>query len=600
MTGGLVQVGTAPVTADDVPAGPKTYPAPRSLPSWLSGWQANGAAFTCFALVVVATFALIHAYALNVTYSDQWADVDLIRRAHAGTLTFGDLWAQHNENRILFPNVVVLLLSYTTRYNVVVEDYLSGIALCGSAALVVLTHRRRSPGMPWIAYVPAALVLLSAAVTTDALYGFNFSWCLALFAFGGSLYASDRPDLTWPVLGVAATLAVVGSFSTLQGMLIWPSVLVLLWLRRRSRAVIVAWLASMLATTAVYFFHFGFAAAGVGTTAPSSVSAKTTFAIEEIGNVIGSQQTAQADFFIGACALVVVVVALVVGARRDSVGGAPVGMALLAFGLLFVMVAAEGRTFLGLHAALRYAPFVLDIWVGAYLVLLSSLTVPARTGVPTAAVEGDPADGVPIAGVHLRGRLRQGATVAFVGLTAALLLQAWSAGSQGILDARGWNGLERNVANVEANIGSASDLLVADRLGPYRASWMRSLTGFERARRLNLFGTGLAASEVRRGLDPTLVAAVVLPHRGSTVSGTVVLDATAYADAPVHVEFLVSARGTPLRAVSGAVPTVYGYLGSWNTRKFLDGVYRVYGSVRAGSGCVYLSAPVSVTVSNHR
>jgi len=600
MGDGPGQVSAAPGGVDVV-ATPAAVPsAPCTWPKWLSGRAASAVAMACFAMVVVATFALIHRYAMNITYRDQWSDVALIRRAHDGTLTIGALWAQHNENRILFPNLVVLLLSYTTRYNVVVEDYLSGIALCGSAALVVLTHRRRSPGMPWLAYVPVAAVLLSAAVTTDALYGFNFSWCLALLAFGATLYCVDRPALSWLWLAAAVAAAVVGSYSTLQGMLIWPSVLVLLWLRRRSSAIIAAWIAGTLATTAIYFFHFGFATAGVATTPSSSVSAMTMFGIQEIGNVIGSQQSARADFVIGACVLVVVIVALVVGGRRDGVGGAPVGMALLTFGLLFVVVATVGRADLGLGAALRYAPFVLDVWVGAYLVLLSSFRDPASTAAPQGAGDGASADGVPVTGVTRRSRLRRGAAVAFVGLSAALVFQSVSTWSQRTLDARGWNVSEQNVANVEANIGSAPDLLVRDQLGPFPANWVRSLVQFERTRRLNLFGTGLAAAEIRQGLDPTLVTAVLRPYGWTTVSGNALLDASAYVDHPVRVEFVATAPGLPSQVVSGSVQTTYGWIGQWNTRDVPDGVYRLFSRVRDRSGRTYQSAVVVAEVSNHR
>jgi len=590
---GAGHVVVAPVDEHDPPTVLTTPSPPGSWPGWLSGRTANVVAVACFAFVVVMTFLFIHRYAVGMTYSDQWSDVELIRRAHNGTLTLGALWAQHNENRILFPNLLVLLLYYTTHYNVVVEDYLNGIALCGSAALVILTHRRRSPGTPLIAYVPVALVLLSGAVTIDALYGFNLSWCLGLLAFGATLFLVDRRELTWLWLAAAVATAVVGSFSTLQGMLIWPAVLILLWLRRRSRATIGTWIAGMLATTAVFFFHFSMAATGVGATTSRGIPSMTVFGISEFGNVIGSQELGHTDFVIGACVLGVTVVALVVGLRRDRVGGAPVGVALLVFGLLFVAVAAKGRTYLGLTVALRYAPFVLDVWVGSYLVLLSYLGAPATSDGAGAGTDGVQAE----QGVG-PWRLRNWAGVAFAGLCVAMLLQAVVSWSEGNADARGWRGLERNVANVEANIDTASDALVADRLGPYSASWMRSLTQFERAQRLNLFGTGQATAAVRRGLDPKLVAVVVVPTNWTVVSGKVLLDTSAYASHIVGVAFLAEGPGFPMQVVSGSVPTVDGIIGQWDTSHVPNGNYRIYSRVRVASGRSYTSAPVVVWVFN--
>ena len=56
-----------------------------------------------FALPVLAYFAFVNHYAVNVVVFDQWSDVVLVEKAFSGHLSLGDLWAQHNENRILSP-----------------------------------------------------------------------------------------------------------------------------------------------------------------------------------------------------------------------------------------------------------------------------------------------------------------------------------------------------------------------------------------------------------------------------------------------------------------------------------------------------------------
>ena len=64
-----------------------------------------------FALPVLAYFAFVNRYAVNVVVFDQWSDVALVEKAFSGHLSLGDLWAQHNENRILLPNLIVLILA---------------------------------------------------------------------------------------------------------------------------------------------------------------------------------------------------------------------------------------------------------------------------------------------------------------------------------------------------------------------------------------------------------------------------------------------------------------------------------------------------------
>ncbi len=96
---------------------------------------------TAFGLLapVVAIFWLINRYSVNMVWYDQWNDVQLLSHLYGGHITLASLWAEHNENRVFFPNLLVILLSYTTNLNVVVEDYLSGAMLVGATTLLSLS-----------------------------------------------------------------------------------------------------------------------------------------------------------------------------------------------------------------------------------------------------------------------------------------------------------------------------------------------------------------------------------------------------------------------------------------------------------------------------
>ena len=85
------------------------------------------------------------------------------------------------------------------------------------------------------------------------------AWYLVLLGLAVTLFLLDRPSLTWLVLAGAMAAAVVGSFSSLQGLLIWPMGLVLLYLRRRPWRMIVVWIISAIVTGAIYFYNYNFA-----------------------------------------------------------------------------------------------------------------------------------------------------------------------------------------------------------------------------------------------------------------------------------------------------------------------------------------------------
>ena len=188
--------------------------------------------------------------------NDQWSDVLLVEKAFSGHLSLGDLWAQHNENRILVPNLIVLLLAYTTHLDIVTEEYVSAVLLAGSVFLIIRTHRRRSPGTPLIWYCPVAILMFSWAQFENALWGFQLAWYVVLICLAGTLAVLDREQVHGTSLAIAAAIAVVGSFSSLQGLIIWPAGLLLLLYRRRPGKMPAAWAITAVATTALYFYNY--------------------------------------------------------------------------------------------------------------------------------------------------------------------------------------------------------------------------------------------------------------------------------------------------------------------------------------------------------
>ncbi len=359
--------------ATDRPSPPVPADHPPARRRFLNGRTAlDVLAALIFLAVGVSTFAFIHRFAVNMVYYDQWTDIDLIRHAHAGTLSFGLLWAQHNEHRILFPNLVVLLLAYTTHFNLVVEDYLNGFLSCAAVALLILAHKRRSPTIAWIWYCPVALVALSFISLTGTLLGFNLIWFLALFALAACLYFLDRTELTWLGLAGASSFAVLGSFSSLQGLYIWPAGLVLMALRRRSRSMMLAWVAAAVATAIVYFANFDFSQASGGSSVFHHPGTALRYFFTLIGNVFGTLfPTPNAGdttlLVVGVVVSLIAIWATIRVIARGPSGGGPIGVALICYGFVFVASATYGRSQLGIANSSRYVIFIITIWIGAYL-----------------------------------------------------------------------------------------------------------------------------------------------------------------------------------------------------------------------------------------
>jgi hypothetical protein len=180
-------------------------------------------------------------------------------------------------------------------------------------------------------------------------------------------------------LGDSRCKSWVGSFSSLEGLLIWPIGLVLLYQRKRSPAIALGWLAAAVASSGLYFYNFTINERYVGAWAHPLVAFK--FFSFAIGDVVGLQLNGSPYPYSGYAAvrllgLVIVVLAVGVliayGIRRDESGGTPIGVALICAGLLFAVMVTNGRIVLGFQGASqsRYTTFDLLVPIGIYLSLL--------------------------------------------------------------------------------------------------------------------------------------------------------------------------------------------------------------------------------------
>jgi hypothetical protein len=583
----------------------------------------TGLGILSLAVPVAVYLWFIHRYSVNMLWGDAWTDINVIGHAHTGNLSLATLWAQHNENRVFFPNLIVVVLGDTTHFNIVIEEYVSAAMLITATGLLILTHRRRRPSTPWVYYCPVAILMFSLVggnpwfgPSGNTLWGFSMSWYLVLLGLAVTLFLLDRPSLTWPLLAGAMAAAVVGSLSSLQGLLIWPIGLVLLYLRRRSWRIMVVWIISAIVTVAIYFYNYN---ASGGFSKPSYLLAHpfgaASFFLFSVGNnITGQEVTAtptHSDLILGTL-IVVVALWLVIacGLRRDASGGNPLGVSLICFGLLFTAMITAGRASYGYAFAGHYAMFELLLWVGCYLVLLDRATQPRRRALPTApnlvgertndyggsssrvAAEFDPATG------RWKSDLRIITLLTLIGL---VLVQAVLTIPSGITDASAWYQRQLVAADVAVNIDEASDPLVQNYLDDYPPGFIRQMTAIARSEHLSLFDTPLAAEDTRRGLFPSIQSSILVPADYAVVSGTQILDAGVWvSNAGTKVQFRITGGLSHRTLVVAARYSPVGWFAYWDTTAVADGSYEVQSVLVYPNRARAASAPISVTVENKR
>ena len=175
-----------------------------------------------FVLPMAGYLAMVAHYQVNAIWADQWGDVHVLVQNAGRFPNWSSLWGLHTDNRVFFPNLIVIALSHTVRFNIEVEEYLSALMLFGATALLIWAHKRRSPATPLIYYCPVAFLMLTFAQSQDSLWGFQMAWYLVLLALAVSMVLLDRQKFAWPILVCSIVAAAVGSYSSVQGLLIWP------------------------------------------------------------------------------------------------------------------------------------------------------------------------------------------------------------------------------------------------------------------------------------------------------------------------------------------------------------------------------------------
>ncbi len=544
-----------------------------------------------FILPIALYFWLISADSIDVLRADQWYDISLIQHSFTGTLRFGMLWVPHGDNRIFFQNIITLILGHVTHYNVVVEEYISAVLLVAATALVILTHHRRAPKTHWIAYCPVAIVLLSVAQFGDTLYGFQIGWYLIMVALSIALFFLDRSVLTRIAFCTAVAAGIFGSFSSLQGLFIWPVGVVLLLQRARTRSFVLSWIAAGLASAVLYFYDWKGQGSGEISYALRHPIEALKFFFFAVGDVVSIQipdspHGAQYGVFALGIAIVGIAVWLLIafGFCVDESSARPVGVALIWFGLLFAVAISGGRTVVGLSdaATTRYVTFDLLILVGSYLVILDRS--PQLAANPIRKI-----------------RWLSGITAA---VAVVVCVQAIFGTGNGISDAGGYRDYEVTSAIVTANIGRAPDGLVANQLGAgyQSADFIRRMAHDARVYHLSLFSTADIGWYSRQSLPmnrtpPT--TSLLHPTVGETVRGELYLFAAASDSFGItKVQFVVRGNLRSSTVVSNGLANYFVYIGAWDTRTVPDGTYSIRSIAYSPGGQMGLSRWTVVRVAN--
>jgi hypothetical protein len=185
---------------------------------------------SAFSAYFLARMLRLWVSSVDVPFGDQWVFPPLLEHAERG-IPWSELWAPHNEHRIVLPRIIMLALARLTGWNVRSEILLVHLIVISTFILVVWWVRRLFVDRRlYFASLPLLSVFLfSRAQAENLVWGWQIQIVLSAFCTLAALLAlgSTRRHrfLFAVVLGLSA------QFSFGSGVLVWPIGLLLIGAR---------------------------------------------------------------------------------------------------------------------------------------------------------------------------------------------------------------------------------------------------------------------------------------------------------------------------------------------------------------------------------
>ncbi len=214
-------------------------------------------------LPAIFLLLLLFTKSVNVPFYDHWELVPIIQHIRAGHFYITDFWWQHNEHRIIIPNIVLTISAMLTHWNTIAECFISFLVSIVSFVLLLKTLGRTTDDLKckfplWLPVV-LSVIWFSPVQVENWLWGWQLEWFLNVLGVILVAYALSKvknKDLSVQNLLLAVAGGILAQFSLGNGTILWPVVVIIL-LYKGIPFMKTASVASVgIITTALYYHHY--------------------------------------------------------------------------------------------------------------------------------------------------------------------------------------------------------------------------------------------------------------------------------------------------------------------------------------------------------
>ncbi len=225
--------------------------------------QAAIVALLCAWLAYTAyqTFRYIGAYYMPMPQGDYWRVAQFLKAYQ--TFQWDVLWKQHNEHRIVFPEIVFAIDMLREHGRMVLPTVCSifcYLLTWGILCFVVVRDRETAVFDRCCGVLVAGIVAFYHGSAFSLAQPFLLEWPMMQLGVALALFllkkTADRDRLLY--LALAITAAVVATYSSANALLLWPLLLAIGWLQKLPRRFMIILGIASVVFVGLYFVSYHF------------------------------------------------------------------------------------------------------------------------------------------------------------------------------------------------------------------------------------------------------------------------------------------------------------------------------------------------------
>ncbi|MFH1429121.1 MAG: hypothetical protein ABIH39_05185 [Candidatus Margulisiibacteriota bacterium] len=160
----------------------------------------------------------IYYYGITLPLIDQWEFVPILEKYHLKELSLLDLWGQHNQHRILFPQIIMLALAVLTKWNIMAELYVNYLLGFAILLFLYLLTQVQIYKQKWL-IVPISFYVFSVAQWENWGWGWQIQMFLSVLGTIAAIWAIIRWPSQMKGFLISLTAALISCFSFINGLI---------------------------------------------------------------------------------------------------------------------------------------------------------------------------------------------------------------------------------------------------------------------------------------------------------------------------------------------------------------------------------------------